>query len=67
MASPPTDQAEHLLLGAAGESFVAVHLLRHGLNPTPFAVDSGVDLSADRAVQDRQAFAAPGGVPWTMP
>jgi hypothetical protein len=48
MASPPGDEADHLFLGRAGESFVAAHLLRRGLNPAPLAVDIGVDLLAHR-------------------
>jgi hypothetical protein len=48
MASAPSDDAEHLFLGRAGESFVAAHLLRRGFNPAPLAVDTGVDLIVHR-------------------
>lgn len=37
---------KHLYLGRAGESFVASHLLRRGLNPASLPVDAGVDLLA---------------------
>jgi hypothetical protein len=48
VGSPIGDKTEHLFLGRAGESFVASHLLRRGLNPAHLLVDIGVDLLAYR-------------------
>jgi hypothetical protein len=48
VGNPVGDDTNHLFLGRAGESFVAGHLLRRGLNPAPLPVDTGVDLLAYR-------------------
>lgn len=47
-SGPSEVDIQRLYLGRAGESFVAAHLLRRGLNSSPLPVDTGVDLLAHR-------------------
>jgi hypothetical protein len=49
--APDEAEIQRLYLGRAGESFVAAHLLRRGLNSSPLPVDTGVDLLAHREMR----------------
>jgi hypothetical protein len=49
-SAPPDENLLPLYLGRAGESYVAAHLLRRGLNSSPVSVDTGVDLLGYREI-----------------